>query len=340
MQVFEAESAEDSESSDGEDEPPALSSGGSDGEDEPPALSSEPSDDSYNSDVSDGYWNGVVMSMCEGYGLVPYETEAEVRIQTPWRETFVRGARDGRRIAVTYDEASTVAELKASVEKDTGIPASVMFLTFAGHILDDSRTLGSYNIDQHADIHLAVRGPGGAKRPRTEPAEEMIDTTPLTSDHELVRRVLTLTEFSLSSHTASLNHEVLMSLNSELATTRHIDRATAIIASYSPGMKDCDEWFLRCKARHTAATAHAAVLTEKAMAESRWHDSVEGFGLAKFKRFIAGLAVAAEAGKEKTSASSTRLAPVPRRARTESDEEEEEVEPAPTARRGGLFRWL
>jgi hypothetical protein len=109
---------------------------------------------------------GDVWSMIEGYGLVPYEAEAEVRDQTPWREVFVRGARDGRRIAVTYDEATTVAQVKASIEEDTGIPSSFMFLSFAGHLLDDSRTMGSYSIDQHADIHLAVRGPGGGKRAR------------------------------------------------------------------------------------------------------------------------------------------------------------------------------
>jgi hypothetical protein len=183
---------------------------------------------------------------------------------------------------------------------------------------------------------------GAVKRPRSaKDSDTMVDTTPLSTDHERVRAVLELGEYNLSTHVTQMSRQDLMALHNDIQGQRQIDRAQSVIAAHCPHMKDCKEWFLRCQARHLAAEAHAAVLTEKAMTESRWYDPVEGFALSKFKRFIAGLAVAADVGKEKTGAasSSSRLAPVPRRARTDSDEDSEKEEALP-ARRGGLFRWL
>ena len=57
----------------------------------------------------------------------------------------------------------TIQDLKALVERKSGIPSDEQRLTLAGKQLEDGRNLASYNVQPHDTIHLTRRLRGGGK---------------------------------------------------------------------------------------------------------------------------------------------------------------------------------
>lgn len=67
----------------------------------------------------------------------------------------------GNTMTLYVDSWDTIATVKQRIEdKDSSIPSGKQWLLFAGKNLDDSRTLGQYNIAKESTLFLALRNDG------------------------------------------------------------------------------------------------------------------------------------------------------------------------------------
>ena len=70
-------------------------------------------------------------------------------------QVFVRTL-TGTNITLTVSSTDTVLSLKEKVKQENGIPTDQQQLIFAGKQLEDDKTLGEYNIQKAATIHLVI----------------------------------------------------------------------------------------------------------------------------------------------------------------------------------------
>ena len=70
----------------------------------------------------------------------------------------------GVTIVVQVEEDTTILALKRSIQQQKGYPVDQQKLIFCGRVLEDSQTMGDYNIQRATTLHLVVGQPQGEQR--------------------------------------------------------------------------------------------------------------------------------------------------------------------------------
>lgn len=87
-------------------------------------------------------------------------------------ELFVKSI-SGKSRTVVGNATTTIREIKEQIREKEGVSVEESRLIYGGKNLEDTRTLGDYNLISNTTIHMVLRVQGGAIVERSSKDEEI-----------------------------------------------------------------------------------------------------------------------------------------------------------------------
>ena len=102
----------------------------------------------------------------DGRTLTDYNIQKESTLHLVLRlrggmQVFVKSL-TGKTITLHLEKTDTIDSVKQKIQEKEGIPVDQQRLVFSGKQLEDNLTVGDYNLQEDATVHLVLRLKGGA----------------------------------------------------------------------------------------------------------------------------------------------------------------------------------